>query len=186
MDRDTLIQYLKTLDANLKKPAKLYIYGSAALMLLEEEMRISLDIDVAAPYSEVDFADFQHACESAGIPLNPSADYASEHIEWIGPLRLCLPKPDPKTDLMLWRGAKLAVHTASPAKLAASKLVRYDETDQTDIHFLCFQFRLDFDQICRAVEVLPPPFNTDILVLENLENLRIDMQQWRQHDECQR
>jgi hypothetical protein len=38
------------LDANLKKPAKLYIYGGAALMLLEEETRISLDIDIAAPY----------------------------------------------------------------------------------------------------------------------------------------
>ncbi len=70
MSRDGLIQYLKMLDANLKKPAKLYIYGGAALMLLEEETRISLDIDVAAPYSEVDYIDFQHACEAAGIPLS--------------------------------------------------------------------------------------------------------------------
>ena len=87
MNRDGLIQCLKMLDANLKKPAKLYIYGGAALMLLEEETRISLDIDVAAPY---------------------------------------------------------------------------------------------FDQVRQAVAELPPPFRTDILVLENLEALRVDMHQWRQ------
>ncbi len=180
MNRDGLIQYLKMLDANLKKPAKLYIYGGAALMLLEEEIRISLDIDVASPYSEVDYVDFQHACEAAGIPLNPDVDYDREHIEWVGPLRLCLPKPDPETDLTLWRGSYLTVQTGAPAKLVASKLIRYDETDQSDIHFLCFQYKLHFDQVRQAVAELPPPFRTDILVLENLEALRVDMHLWRQ------
>jgi len=70
MNKDDLLQYLAKLDASLQKPAKLYIYGGAALMLLEEETRISLDIDVAAPYSEVDYSDFCQACLSAGIPLS--------------------------------------------------------------------------------------------------------------------
>jgi len=74
----------------------------------------------------------------------------------------------------------LTVQTGAPAKLVASKLIRYDETDQSDIHFLCFQHKLHFDQVRQVVAELPPPFRTDILVLENLEALRVDVHQWRQ------
>jgi len=45
---------------------------------------------------------------------------------------------------------------------------------------ICFQYKLHFDQVRQAVAELPPPFRTDIIVLENLEALRVDMHQWRQ------
>jgi hypothetical protein len=81
--------------------------------------------------------------------------------------------------MILWQGKNLIVQTAAPARLVASKLIRYDETDQSDIHFLCFQHQLNFNQIRKAVSELPDPFQTDILVLENLESLKMDMHLWR-------
>jgi hypothetical protein len=60
----------------------------------------------------------------------------------------------------------------------ASKLIRYDEIDQADILFLCAQARVTHGAVEEAVRKLPPPFNTDSLVLENLANLEVDLKQW--------
>ena len=48
------------------------------------------------------------------------------------------------------------------------------------VRSICFQYKLHFDQVRQAVAELPPLFRTDILVLENLEALRVDMHLWRQ------
>lgn len=53
-----LTAYLEKIDLELKDSAILYIYGSAAYILLDEPERTSLDVDVAAPYSNVDYSDF--------------------------------------------------------------------------------------------------------------------------------
>ena len=108
-------------------------------MLLEEELRISLDIDVAAPFSQISLPVLEKAAQAIGLPVNPDETFQDDHIEWVGPLRLCLPRPDEQTDLLLWQGTHLSIKTVSPAGLVASKLIRYDEADQSDIHFLYFQ-----------------------------------------------
>ena len=41
------------LDAALGEPARLGVYGSAALMSMGEEDRFSVDVDMAGPYSTV-------------------------------------------------------------------------------------------------------------------------------------
>jgi len=178
MNKAELLGYLERLDKALKNPAVLHIYGSAAFMLLDEPGRTSLDIDVAAPYSRVDAGDLRQAAAVAGIPLNPPEDYAGEHLEWISALRLCLAKPDPETDLLLWQGEKLSVKTGSIPQLIASKLVRYDDIDRTDIQYVCRQTAVDIAAVEVAVEALPQPFNHDALVLENLENLKVDLKLW--------
>ena len=66
-------------------------------MLLGEEDRISLDVDIAGPYSQVNEAMLRSAAAQIGLPVNPPADFAGDHIEWIGPLRLCLADPDQGT-----------------------------------------------------------------------------------------
>ncbi|MFM8715977.1 MAG: hypothetical protein ACKOF3_04215, partial [Spartobacteria bacterium] len=83
MNKAELLGYLEKIDGELKSPAILHIYGSAAFMLLDEPDRTSLDIDVAAPYSDVDESELRRAAELAGIPLNPADDYTSDHLEWI-------------------------------------------------------------------------------------------------------
>ena len=80
--------------------------------------------------------------------------------------------------MILWQGERLTIKTASVTELVASKLIRYDEIDQGNIQYLCSQSPISFADAESAVRRLPPPFNTDALVLENLENLRNDLVMW--------
>jgi len=179
MNKRELMTYLERIDAVLEQPAMLYIYGSAACILLDEPDRTSLDIDVAAPYSNADYGDIAQAAEKAGIPLNPEETTTSNHIEWVQSLRLCLPKPSPGNGMVLWQGKRLTIESAPVPELVASKLIRYDEIDQGDIQYLCSQSPISFSDVEEAVQKLPPPFSTDALVLENLGNLQRDLAMWR-------
>ena len=177
MNAAILREHLARLDAALHEPARLCIYGSAALMLLGEEDRFSLDVDVAGPYSNVNERALAAAAQVIGLPVNPPDDFSGDHIEWVGPLRLCLARPSGDT-LDLWQGSRLSLFTVPPPDLIASKLIRYDPTDQGDIQFIVVHQRISFDEIERAVERLPDPFRRDTLVCDNLKNLRGDIQRW--------
>ena len=179
VNKNELINYLERIDAELKHTAMLYIYGSAPCILLDEPDRTSLDIDVASPYSDANYGDIAQAAKKAGIPINPEGDSSSNHIEWIQALRLCLPEPRPKKSMTLWQGEKLTIKSAPVPELIASKLIRYDEIDQGDIQYLCAQSPVAFPDIKDAVERLPPPFNEDALVLENLKNIETDLKLWK-------
>jgi len=179
MNKQELLGHLERLDAALTSEARLCVYDSGAFILMDEPDRTSLDLDVAGPYSRVDFADFQRAAQQAGLPVNPDETTQTDHIEWISAARLCLPKPQPGAEIVLWQGRRLCLETVSWPQLVASKLVRYDPIDQGDIQYLCACGRVDFGQVAQAVRELPVPFCHDALVLENLENLRGDLEQWR-------
>lgn len=178
MDKGKLLQYLSALDEALAEKTELVVYGSAAFILLDEDGRTSLDIDVAAPYSRVNYPDFCRAADRSGLPVNPPEDTSGDHIEWIPALRLCLRKPQAEDEIVLWRGKRLTVKTVPAADLIASKLIRYDPIDQADIQHVFRMTRPSFERIQSAVAALPEPFNTDPLVLENLENLKTDLRMW--------
>lgn len=178
MNKAELEGYLAIIDRKLAGAATLFIYGSAAGMLQGEETRMSLDIDVAAPYSNCDITDLRNAAMAAGLPVNPEETYQGDHIEWISGIRLCLAPPDSSTDVDLWRGKSLTIRTGSSADLIASKLIRYDEFDQSDIHFLYFHSRPSWSQIELAADRLPGAFKHDPVLLDNLRNLKIDIQRW--------
>ena len=180
MDKEKLLSYLKGMDRRLRSPAVLCVYGSGACILLDEPDRTSLDLDVAGPYSQADFADLEQAATAAGLPVNPDEHYRGEHIEWVPALRLCLPRPTLETELILWQGAKLTVKTVSVTQLIASKLIRYDAIDRSDVQYLCVQRRPSFADIEAAVAQLPPPFDRDSVVVDNLENLRTDLALWEE------
>jgi hypothetical protein len=136
-------------------------------------------VDVAGPYSGVDQGDLRQAAESAGLPVNPADDYAGDHIEWVGPLRLCLQPPAEGQALTLWEGARLRLQTGTIAALIASKLIRYDEIDQSDIRYLLSQGAVAYAEVEAAAARLPEPFAFDSLVRENLRNLKADIDMWR-------
>ena len=179
MDKQQLLKYCEAIDHFLTQPATLYVYGSAAFMLLDESGRTSIDIDVAGPYSQADWADLRQAAEQAGLPVNPEETSGKDHLEIVALPRLCLPRPAADDELLLWQGAKLTIKSASAAQLVASKLIRYDEIDQSDMRYLCEAMRITFDDVAAAVELLPPHFRLDRLVRDNLENLKNDMNMWR-------
>lgn len=178
MDKNKLVEYLGAMDEALSDEAELVVYGSAAFILLDEDGRTSLDIDVAAPYSRVNYPDFCRAAEKSGLSVNPPADTRRDHIEWISAMRLCLRRPRPEDAIVLWRGRRLTVKTAALPDLVASKLIRYDPIDQADIQHVFQMARPSLERIRQAVKALPEPFNTDPLVLENLKNLETDQRMW--------
>ncbi|NKB23061.1 MAG: hypothetical protein GKR87_01425 [Kiritimatiellae bacterium] len=106
MNQNQLLNYLAAIDKRLATETTLCIYGSAAFILLDEEGRTSLDIDIAAPYSEVDFEDFQQAAHAAGLPINPEENFSKDHIEWISIGRLCLSAPDAETSMVIFGKVK--------------------------------------------------------------------------------
>lgn len=74
--------------------------------------------------------------------------------------------------------SSLTLFTLPPADLVASRLIRYDPTDQADIQFLLIHSRVRFEEVAQAVNRLPVPFRDDALVCENLNHLRRDLQRW--------
>ena len=179
MDKKERVSYLEQIDHGLSSPTSLCIYGSAAFILLDEPDRTSLDIAVAGPYSQADLGELRQAAERAGLPFNPEESLRSDHLEWISALRLCLAAPQPESEIFLWSGRYLTVKTVSLPDLIASKLIRYDEIDQSDIQYLVTQHTIEQQDIQSAVHRLPPPFNGNPIVLENLDLLKKDLKRWR-------
>jgi hypothetical protein len=178
MNKKELVSYLERIDQGLRQPATICVYGSAAFILLDEPERTSLDINVAGPYSRADMGGFRRAAEAAGLPFNPEEDFRGNHLEWISGLRLCLAAPHPESEIILWQGRNLTAKTVSVPDLIASKLIRYDQIDQSDIQYLMTQHPIAYSEIRNAVERLPPPFAGDAILRENLEMLKQDMKRW--------
>ncbi len=179
MDKKELVSYLEKIDQALQNPSSLCVYGAAAFILLDEPDRTSLDIDIAGPYSQADMGELRRAAEAAGLPFNPEESSQQNHIEWVSGLRLCLAVPQPDSEILLWRGRFLTVKTVSIPDLIASKLIRYDEVDQSDVQYLIAQRPVSYKDIQTAVRRLPPPFGRDTLLLENLELLKQDIELWK-------
>jgi len=179
MDKNRILKIFGVIDDHLESSALLCLYGSGAFILLDEEDRTSLDLDIAAPYSQVEFPDFNRAVELAGLSINPEEDTNSDHIEWVSVVRLCLADPSTTESIVLWEGKKLEVFTVSPADLIASKLIRYDEIDQSDVHYLVFQMNITFEAIEQAVERLPDSFRKDVIITDNLAILKQDILSWK-------
>jgi hypothetical protein len=179
MDKNEIIEYLTKLDDKVSGLQVLYIYGSAVVILLDAPGRTSLDIDVAGPYSSGDQAELERGSQQAGLPVNPPPDYQGCHLEWVGPLRLCLPPPQAGQEgLLLWRGKNVTVRSGNVEDLVASKLIRYDVTDRADVQYLYSRFRFAWESVRESVGRLPHPFRGDAMLLENLSNLETDMRMW--------
>jgi len=179
VDEQTVRAYFDALDPLVRPNTVLYVFGGAAIALLGSRIRVTMDIDIAEPFSNIDRAAFCRASAEAGLPVNPSAEYSAAFVELVGPLRLPLPAPDSANPAVeLYRGNNLLVTTGSSADLVASKLVRYDEQDQQDIQFLMGEGGATLEEVREAVGRLQPLFRNDALVKENLANLETDLRIW--------
>lgn len=179
VNRATIAEYFVRLDELVASGTELYIYGGAAVAALGADIRTTMDIDVAEPYSRFDHNAFPVASAKAGLPVNPPEDYDAAFLEMVGAFRLCVPEPTiERSGQIVFKGANLTVRTGSVADLVASKLIRYDEQDQQDIQFLLGNGRATLDEIRESVGRLPPTFRDDPLVRDNLSNLETDMRIW--------
>lgn len=176
----SMTEYFSRLDELVPEKTVLYLYGGAAVIMYGATIRTTLDIDIAAPYSRVNPVRFSEWSAAAGIPVNPSKFDNDVCVEFVQADRLSLPVPkDIASDAVaVFTGCNLTVLAAAPADIIASKLVRYNEHDQQDMQYLIGVGRVTYASICEAVSRLPPTFREDVLVRENLENLKSDMAIW--------
>ena len=80
--------------------------------------------------------------------------------------------------MILWQGSRVTAVTLPIPDLIASRLIRYDPTDQADIQFMLVHQPASIEDISEAVTRLPAAFRKDALVQENLKNLQRDLPRW--------
>ena len=73
MDKAQLLDYFSKIDRYLAAEAVICVYGGAAFIMLDEDGRSSIDIDIAAPYSnasfdDIDQSDIRFLATQSGIP----------------------------------------------------------------------------------------------------------------------
>ena len=179
INEQTAMEYFARLDALVGQGTELFVIGGSAVALLGAKIRVTADIDVALPYSKMDMAGFVEASDKAGLPVDPALGYQGVYVETIKPLMLTLPVPVEGQQIVLFTGKNLTVKTCSAADLVASKLYRCGEQDMEDIQFLVQACGVTFEQIRESVSRLPPRFRDDVLVKDNLENVRADIEIWK-------
>lgn len=180
INEQTANEYFVRLDPLVRAGTELFVIGGAAIALLGAKIRVTADIDVVLPYSKIDMANFIDASNKVGLPVDPAMGYQGIYVETIKPLMLTLPTPVEGQQIVLFSGSNLTVRTCSASDLAASKLYRCGEQDLEDIQFLVQACGVTFDQIAESVSRLPQRFRDDVLVQENLENLKTDMVMWKE------
>ena len=174
-----LREYFTRLDPLVKPGTMLYVFGGGAVALLGAKIRTTVDLDVAAPYSNFSDAEFAKASAEAGLPVNPHLGYQGAYVEFVENRMLALPLPaSPDNVEVLFSGENLTVKTGSPADLVASKLCRYDEQDLADVQFLVRECGAKIEEVRAAVERMPQRMRDDVLVQENLKNLETDIAIW--------
>lgn len=180
IDADFLREYFSRLDPLVRNGTVLYVIGGAAVALLGAKIRTTVDIDVASPYSRLEWMEFCAASASVGLPVNPEPGYQGAYIEYVEPLMLTLPKPKTNDEdvVVLYKGFNLTVMTGSAADIIASKLYRYSDKDVSDIRFLMESSNVTLDDIREAVVRLPQRFRDDVVLRENLKNLETDSSMW--------
>ena len=179
VNEQTAMEYFARLDAQVCPGTELLVIGGSAIALLGAKIRVTADIDVALPYSRIVMPDFAEASKRVGFPVDPGFGYQGVFVELIKPLMLTLPEPQEGRQIVLFTGRNLTVKTCPAADLAASKLYRCGEQDVEDLQCLVQSCGVTFEQVEEAVARLPQRFRDDVLVKENLENLRSDIAMWK-------
>lgn len=139
----------------LKKPTRLVLIGSSVGMWYGQPGRMTEDVDIWAPRSEVDFADITQACEKAGIHFDPKGyDVPRDglYLQMVTPGVVNVGKW--KTEESMFRSGNLEVVHPPAENVIASKLVRAEPSDIEDIVFLMNRLDVSLDTVRSAVATL--------------------------------
>jgi hypothetical protein len=179
INESSAMEYFSRLDPLVQPGTVLFVIGGSAIAVLGAKIRVTGYIDVALPFSKIEMSGFAEASQKAGLPVNPVLGYQGAFVELIGPLRLTVPTPNEES-VVLFTGANLTVKTGSAADLVASKLYRCSEQDYEDIQFLVGAAGVRFEDVVASVSRLPERFRDDVLIRDNLANLKTDMELWKE------
>ncbi|MBO6166950.1 MAG: hypothetical protein J6P13_01200 [Kiritimatiellae bacterium] len=180
INEQVLRDYFARLDRLVAPGTELFVFGGASIALLGSKIRTTVDVDVAAPYSRVDMVSFKEASKLAGLPVNPGMGYQGAYLEFVEERMLALPVQKRDEATVLFRGLNLTVITASESDLVASKLVRYNDKDRSDVQFLAGLGKVSPEDVKASVARMSPRLRSDVLVAENLSNLETDFMLWKE------
>ena len=161
IDRNRLRDLFAALGKELKEPTIICLIGSTAGIMAGQSERLTSDIDVWRPLSQYDEDDFSAACRKIGILFDPKHDVLASdvYVQIVEPGIVALPK-GAKPEAIAKFG-NLSVVMASPAAIAASKLIRADRRDIEDIAWWMQHRALSADEIAHAIKALPTPMSRE-------------------------
>lgn len=141
---------------HLKKPTRLVLIGSSVGMWYGQPGRMTEDIDVWSPKSDVDLADIAQACDKAGIHFDPieyDAPRDGLYLQMVRPGIVHVGKW--KSEESMFRSGNLEVAHPPAENIIASKLVRAEPHDLDDIVYLMNRLQVSLACIRVAVATLP-------------------------------
>jgi hypothetical protein len=144
------------LGQHLKNPTRLVLIGSAVGMFYGQPGRMTEDVDVWSPKSEVDLADLRQACEKAGLTFDPQGVDVSEvglYIQMVKPGIVHVGKW--RSEELMFRAGQLEVVHPPAAHVMASKLVRAEAHDIDDIVFLMQRLHVTLAEVREAAATFP-------------------------------
>jgi hypothetical protein len=140
---------------HLKKPARLVLIGSTVGMWYGQPGRMTEDVDVWSPKSQVDLADIRQACEKAGVVFDPKGEDITGiglYIQMVTPGVVHVGKW--KAEERMFTTGKLEVVHPPAENIVACKLVRAEPHDIDDIVFLISRLNVDMERVRAAVATL--------------------------------
>ena len=149
-------QALNRVGEHLRKPTRLVLIGSSVGMWYSQPGRMTEDIDVWSPRSEVDMADIMQACEKAGVHFDPQGyDAACDglYLQMVKPGIVNVGKW--RDDEHMFTSGNLTVVHPPAENIIASKLMRAEPSDLEDVVFLMARLNVTMDRIQAAVSTLP-------------------------------
>jgi len=142
---------------HLQKPARLVVIGSTVGMFYGQPGRMTQDVDVWAPSSDVDLADIAQACQKAGIHFDPrDFDHPDDglYLQMVTPGVVNVGKW--REDSRMFRSGNLEVAHPPAENIVVSKLLRAEPFDLDDIVFLMTRLDISLDQVRAAAKTLSP------------------------------
>jgi hypothetical protein len=122
LDRCQLLEILRAVDDDLREPASLLLVGGAAVLLLTQTTRVTLDVDLLASEG------VERALEVAERRATSVFSLRSDAFE------ICL--PEDWRDRLTWHDLRLThltIGTPAPEDLAVMKVFRFLAKDADDI-----------------------------------------------------
>ena len=149
--KDKVVEVLSNIASHLKGEAKLVLIGSTVGILLGQEERMTVDIDVWMRDSDFDYGDLKQACEKAGVTFDPTSyDEPKEFYLQIVREGVCQ-VGDFDKEVKIMRFGKMLVASPPIENIIASKMTRASEDDIKDSVFLMAVGNVAIEDVKRVI-----------------------------------
>lgn len=153
LDGNQWIELLERIASHLAPeapPVTLCLIGSSACLFAGMDARTSRDLDIWRPLSDYDRKELREAAEAAGVLFDPRSalDPDRPYLQIVDPGVVEIGDFEP---IRIDRIGRLILLRPPVENLIASKLIRGDSRDVSDILFLVNHFNPDLEEVRKIV-----------------------------------